>query len=127
MEVGRVDQFRCFGGSALGVSGQPEALGFEVVERIADIEPTGMPTGGDDGGKALKANSESGGEDEFGCGEEVVFNQVDDRKKEEGFMRGKAFRAGAQFSVGGRIELLKSGEEVNSATVRKMGMTRKRI
>ena len=28
-------------------------------------------------------------------------------------MRGKAFRAGAQFAVGGRIELLKSGEEVN--------------
>ena len=54
-------------------------------------------------------------------------NQDDERKKEEGFMRGKAFRAGAQFSVGGRIELLKSGEEVNSATVRKMGMTRKRI
>ena len=42
-------------------------------------------------------------------------------------MRGKAFGAGTQFSVGGRIELLKSGEEVNKAIVRKMGMTRKRI
>lgn len=28
-------------------------------------------------------------------------------------MRGKAFGTGAQFSVGGRIELLKSGEEVD--------------
>ena len=52
----------------------PEALGFEVVERIADIEPAGTPTGGDDGGKALKANAESGGEDEFRGGEEMVFN-----------------------------------------------------
>lgn len=42
-------------------------------------------------------------------------------------MRGKAFGAGTQFSVGGRIELLKSGEELNKPTVRKMGMTRKRI
>ena len=97
----------------MGVFGEPEALGFEVVERIADIEPAGTPTGGDDGGKALKANAESGGEDEFRVGEEMVFNQIDDRKKEEGFMRGKAFGAGAQFSVGGRIELLKSGEEVD--------------
>lgn len=42
-------------------------------------------------------------------------------------MRGKTFGAGAQFSVGGRIELLKSGEDVNKAIVRKMGMPRKRI
>ena len=111
----------------MGVFGEPEALGFEVVERIADIEPAGTPTGGDDGGKALKANAESGGEDEFRVGEEMVFNQVDDGKKEEGFMRGKAFGAGTELAVGGRIELLKSGEEDNNAIVRKMGMTRKRI
>jgi len=37
-------------------------------------------------------------------------------------MRGKAFGAGTQFSVGGRIELLKSGEELNKPIVRKMGM-----
>jgi len=42
-------------------------------------------------------------------------------------VRGKAFGTRAKFSVGGRIELLKSGEEVNKAIVRKMGMTRKRI
>ena len=42
-------------------------------------------------------------------------------------MRGKAFGTGAQFSVGGRIELLKSGEEFNKAIVRKLGTTRKRI
>jgi len=42
-------------------------------------------------------------------------------------MRGKAFGAGTQFSVGGRIELLKSGEEVNKAIVRKMSPTRKFI
>ena len=42
-------------------------------------------------------------------------------------MRGKAFGAGAQFAVGGRIELLKSGEEVNKAIVRKMRRTRKFI
>lgn len=42
-------------------------------------------------------------------------------------MRGKAFGTTAQFSVGGRIELLKSGEELNKAIVSKMGMTRKRI
>ena len=57
----------------------------------------------------------------------MVFNQVDDGKKEEGFMRGKPFGAGAQFAVGGRIELLKSGEEVNKAIVRKMRRTRKFI
>ena len=57
----------------------------------------------------------------------MVFNQIDDRKKEEGFVRGKAFGTRAQFSVGGRIELLKSGEEVDKLIVRKMGMTRKRI
>ena len=50
----------------------------------------------------------------------MVFNKVDDRKKEEGFMRGKAFGAGAQFSVGGRIKLLKSGEELNKAIVRRI-------
>ena len=74
MKVGRVDRFGRFGGSALGVSGQPEALGFEVVQGVADIEPAGAPTGGDDGGKTLKANAESGGEDEFRGGEEMVFN-----------------------------------------------------
>jgi len=42
-------------------------------------------------------------------------------------VRGKTFGAGAQFSVGGRIELLKSGEEVNNSIVRKMRITRKRI
>jgi hypothetical protein len=58
----------------LDVFWEPEALGFEVVERIADIEPAGTPTGGDDGGKALKANAESGGKDEFGGGEKMMFN-----------------------------------------------------
>ena len=42
-------------------------------------------------------------------------------------MRGKAFGTTAQFAVRGRIELLKSGEELNRTIVRKMGMTRKRI
>jgi len=42
-------------------------------------------------------------------------------------VRGKAFGTRAKFSVGGRIELLKSGEEFNRTIVRKMGMTRKRI
>jgi hypothetical protein len=42
-------------------------------------------------------------------------------------VRGKAFGTRAQFTVGGRIELLKSGEELNKPIVRKMGMTRKRI
>ena len=66
-----------------------------MVERIADIKAGGAPPGGDDWGKTLKANAESGGEDEFRGGEEMVFNQVDDRKKEEGFVRGKAFGARA--------------------------------
>jgi len=35
-------------------------------------------------------------------------------------MRGKAFGAGTQFSVGGRIKLLKSGEELNKAIVRRI-------
>jgi hypothetical protein len=42
-------------------------------------------------------------------------------------MRGKAFGTRAQFAVRGRIELLKSGEEVNRAIVRKMRTTRKFI
>ena len=45
-----------------------------MVEWIADIKAGGAPPGGDDGGKALEANAESGGEDEFGGGEEMVFN-----------------------------------------------------
>jgi hypothetical protein len=74
MKVCRLNRFGSSGGATLGVFGEPEALGFEVVERIADIEPAGTPTGGDDGGKALKANAESGGEDDFRGGEEMVFN-----------------------------------------------------
>ena len=96
MKVCRLNRFGCSGGATLGVFGEPEALGFEVVERIADIEPAGTPTGGDDGGKALKANAESGGEDEFRVGEEMaVLNEVENGEKEKGFVWGKAFRARA--------------------------------
>ena len=66
-----------------------------MVERIADIKAGGAPPGGDDWGKALKADAESRRWGECGGEEMAVLNEVENGEKEKGFVWGKAFRARA--------------------------------
>jgi hypothetical protein len=48
----------------------------------------------------------------------AVFNEVENREKEKGFVWGKAFRARAELAADGRPKILESGEEVNRSMLR---------
>jgi len=43
----------------------------------------------------------------------AVFNEVEDGEKKKRFVRGKPFRARAEFAADGGPKILESGEEVN--------------
>jgi hypothetical protein len=52
--------------------------------------------------------------------------EVDYRKKKEGFVGGKAFRAGTELAVDGGMKVLEGGEEVDGGSLKK-GRRRKKI
>ena len=47
-----------------------------------------------------------------------MFNEVENGEKEKRFVRGKPFRARAEFAADGGPKILESGEEVNRSMLR---------
>jgi hypothetical protein len=45
--------------------------------------------------------------------------EVDHRKKKEGFVGGKAFRAGTELAVDGGMKVLEGSEEVDGGSLKK--------
>ncbi len=48
----------------------------------------------------------------------AMFNEVENGEKEKRFVRGKPFRARAEFAADGGPKILETGEEVNRSMLR---------
>jgi hypothetical protein len=67
----------------------------------------------------LEPDAEGRGELEGGTFKEVGLYEVDHRKKKEGFVGGKAFRAGTELAVDGGMKVLEGSEEVDGGSLKK--------